>query len=217
MSFTGRLKHGLRRQLTRRLREYLFFDPSEIVHTSDLKKEGRIVMGRHNIATPQVVTYRGDEKTTLYIGNYNSISNDALFLLGGEHHTEWVTTNALRTWFDLPGSYEDGHPGTRGDIRVGNDTWICRRVTILSGVTIGDGAVIASNSLVNKDVRPFAIVGGNPARELRRRFTDEQIDRLEKIAWWNWPDDRVKEWVDLLCSPDIDAFIEKAESAGFVR
>lgn len=77
------------------------------------------------------------------------------------------------------------------------------------GVTIGDGAVIGNSALVTKDVSPYSIVGGNPAKLIRYRFNQEQIDKLLKIRWWDWDDETIKENVDYLCNPNIDEFIDK--------
>ena len=82
-------------------------------------------------------------------------------------------------------------------------------VTIMSGVTVSDGAVIAANSHVVKDVEPYSIVGGNPARHIKYRFSQEQIEKLLKIGWWNWDDEKIQENVPLLCNKYIDMFIEE--------
>ena len=102
-----------------------------------------------------------------------------------------------------------GHPGSKGDIIVGNDVWFGRDVTIMSGVTIGDGAVLAANSHVVKNVEPYSVVGGNPAKFLKLRFTPEQIEKLLEIQWWNWEDEKINKFAPLLCNPNIDEFIEK--------
>ena len=79
----------------------------------------------------------------------------------------------------------------------------------MSGVTIGPGAVVATRSVVTKDVAPYAIVGGVPAKQIGQRFGDEQIAALLRIAWWDWPLETIKARVDELCSPDVDAFIAR--------
>lgn len=94
---------------------------------------------------------------------------------------------------------------------IGNDVWIGSNVTIMSGVTIGDGAAIAANSTVTRDVDPYAIVAGNPARLLRRRFDPETIERLLEVAWWNWSDERIEENIELLCSPEVGRFLDAQE------
>jgi acetyltransferase-like isoleucine patch superfamily enzyme len=150
-----------------------------------------------------------DDSTRLKIGAFCSMADGVRIILGGEHRTDWVTTAPLRVLNGLPGAWEDGHPKTKGDILIGNDVWIATGATILSGVAIGDGAVIGAGAVVSKNVPPFAIVGGNPAAILRYRFPEAVRDALQRIAWWDWPLKDVLDAVDLLCSPDIDAFIER--------
>ena len=128
-------------------------------------------------------------------------------LLGGNHHSEWVSTFPFRAFYDLPGAYEDGQPWTKGPVNIGNDVWIGYDVVIGSGVTIGDGAVIATGSLVVKDVPPYAIVGGNPAKIIRNRFDPDIVEALLKIRWWEWPHDKVLAHVPELCSGDLATFV----------
>jgi acetyltransferase-like isoleucine patch superfamily enzyme len=149
------------------------------------------------------------EGSTLKIGAYTSISKDVTILLGGEHHTDWVTT------FPFPSLWESaqrftGHPKTKGDVLIGNDVWIGYGVTILSGISIGNGAVIGARSVVTRDVEPFSIVAGNPARFIRKRFTDEEISLLQKIAWWKWPKPDIEKALPLLLSRNLDKFFEFA-------
>jgi acetyltransferase-like isoleucine patch superfamily enzyme len=166
----------------------------------------RLTMGRASYGNPKIPTFPGDT-AHVRIGSFVSIALDVVLMDGGNHRTDWVTVFPLRGSLGLPGAFEDGHPASKGDIQIGNDVWIGRGAHVLSGVTVGDGAVIAAYSVVTKDVRPYAIVAGNPAREIRRRFTDGQIESLLAIAWWNWPTDKILEHVSDLSSPDIDAFI----------
>lgn len=79
----------------------------------------------------------------------------------------------------------------KGDIVIGNDVWIGYNATILAGVTIGDGAIIATNSTVIKDVKPYSIVGGNPAFEIKKRFSEETISKLLKLKWWDWDIEKI--------------------------
>jgi hypothetical protein len=94
---------------------------------------------------------------------------------------------------------------TKGDITIGNDVWIAGDAKILSGVTIGDGAVIGANSLVAKDVPAYAIYAGNPARLIRMRFSDEDIKTLEELRWWDWPLEHIAGAMPILNSSDIAA------------
>ncbi len=164
-------------------------------------------LGRASYGRPRVVT--DPNHTRVRVGAFVSIGVDVVLLDGGHHRTDWVTTFPLRAALELPGKYEDGHPTSGGDIAIGNDVWIGRGARVLSGVTIGDGAVIGGYSVVAKDVRSYAIVVGNPAREVRRRFSDKQIEALQAIAWWEWPMAKILECVPELSNPDIDRFIAR--------
>ncbi len=103
-----------------------------------------------------------------------------------------------------------GHPTTNGNVVIGNDVWIGTNVTIMSGVTIGDGAVIANNSHVVKNIDSYSLVGGNPARFIRRRFSPEQIEKLLDIQWWYWDDETINRFTPMLCNTNIDDFIKAA-------
>ena len=102
-----------------------------------------------------------------------------------------------------------GHPSCKGDIIIGNDVWIGAKSTVMSGVTIGDGSVVAAGSLVTKDVAPYSVVGGNPAKHIKYRFSTGQISDLLAIAWWNWDEGKIKEEAMTLWSTDLTHFIKK--------
>jgi len=174
--------------------------------------DGTLVMGNMSYYAPNVVKYAGDTGRVI-IGNFASVAPDADFYVGGLHRTEWVSQYGLRAMLDLPGAHEDGFTHGRGDIVVGSDTWVTNGCTVMSGVTIGDGAVVGTKAVVAKDVRPYAIVVGNPAREIRRRFSDAHVDALLRIRWWDWPIETVKQHVELICSPDVDTFIARFDPA----
>lgn len=145
------------------------------------------------------------------VGRYCSIADAVELMPGGNRNHRLVSTYAFRILWNLPGAYEDGHPWSRGDIAIGNDVWIGRGAKVLSGVTIGDGAVVAAYSVVTRDVRPYAIVAGMPAREVRRRFSDAQVDRLVASRWWDLPHEDVRELVPLLSSEDADSLCDAVE------
>ena len=94
-------------------------------------------------------------------------------------------------------------PIMKGNTIVGNDVWIGNNATIMPGVIIGNGAIIGTNSLVTKNVDPYTIVGGNPARVIRKRFDQETIDLLLKIAWWDWPVEKITEQLPVLLSGNL--------------
>jgi acetyltransferase-like isoleucine patch superfamily enzyme len=172
---------------------------------------GVLALGGHSYGEPSVLVYPGDTAKAR-VGRYCSIADGVELMVGGNHRPDWVTTYPLRIMLGLPGALEDGHPASKGDIEVGNDVWLGSGARVLSGVTIGDGAVIGTRAVVATDVRPYAIVVGNPAREIRRRFPDPLIEALRRIAWWDWPDEVVRERVGELCSPDIEGFVRRYDS-----
>lgn len=159
------------------------------------------------VALPQIHWRPGDTGRVI-VGPFSGIADGTHFFTGSLHHVEWVTTFALRAQWGLPNADED-RPFSRGDIVVGADVWIGYGATVLSGVTIGNGAVIGAGAVVAKDVRPYAIAVGNPAREIRRRFDDAQVEALERIKWWEWPDEKIVENADLICSDRVDELIAR--------
>ena len=147
----------------------------------------------------------------IHLGKYNSIGRDCNFFLHANHRVDWVTTSSQLHGPVTPEIAEMhmkmGHPTCKGDIKIGNDVWIGATSTIMSGVTIGDGAVIGAGSTITKDVPPFAIVAGNPGRVVKYRFTEEQIEKLLQISWWNWEELKIRENAMLMWSDNIDDFI----------
>jgi len=133
----------------------------------------------------------------LVIGRYCAIATGTRFLMAGAAHpTMGVSTYPFTMfggeWTDRTLDIVTGMP-SRGDTVVGNDVWFGYQSTVLPGVRIGDGAIVAAGSVVTADVAPYTIVGGNPARPIRRRFDDTDVDRLRRAAWWDWPTDLVTE------------------------
>ncbi len=148
------------------------------------------------------------------IGSFCSIASDVVILAGVEHRTDWVSTFPFTAFLsDWPEAQDIlGHPGTKGDVIIGNDVWIGQNACILSGVIIGDGAVVGASAVVTKNVPPYAIVGGNPAKIIRYRFDEATIQKLLEIAWWNWTDEEIGVIIPLLLSDNINEFINYCES-----
>jgi acetyltransferase-like isoleucine patch superfamily enzyme len=168
--------------------------------------------GPHTYGIPIIKYYRYDE-TKLFVGSYTSISETAIVMLGGDHGADRVTTYPHRIMWNMEGAGHDGCPVPTGDTHIGSDVWLGAYAFVRSGIRIGDGAVIGSGAIVTKDVPPFAIVGGNPARIIRYRHTPEQIRALLDINWWDWPDADVRDGVPLLSGTDVDAFIAWARAS----
>ncbi len=150
------------------------------------------------------------EGSTLRIGAYTSIAADVHIFLGGHHRTDWVSSYPFPEFVDEARDIPD-YGVTRGDVTIGNDVWLGSGCTILSGVTVGDGAVVAARAVVARDVEPYAIVAGNPARVVRWRFDPPTRAALLASAWWNWPETEVRGVVKLLCAGDTAAFLAYAE------
>ncbi|ARU86839.1 CatB-related O-acetyltransferase [Pseudomonas sp. M30-35] len=169
----------------------------------------RYEYGTGSYGMPNVKDFR--EGTTLKIGAYCSIANGVLIVLGGNHRTDWITTYPFPAKLK-EASHIKGYDGSRGDVIIGSDVWLCTNSTILSGVTIGHGAVVAAGSLVNRDVAPYSIVAGNPARVIGWRFDEPTREALVATNWWHWPKEEVASVVEQLCSDDIVGFLEYARN-----
>jgi acetyltransferase-like isoleucine patch superfamily enzyme len=195
------------RLLRKRIGQKISSSPENIIYTKDLLGN-RYPIGDHTYGKPRVVSW--EEGTSLRIGKYCSISTHVIIFLGSEHRTDWISTYPFPFLWETARSIK-GHPYSKGDVVIGNDVYIGYNVTILSGVTVGDGAVVGACSVLTADVPPYAIVAGNPARLIRYRFNEETIQKLLKIRWWDWPEERVKENIHLMCSDSIDEFIKKFE------
>lgn len=163
-----------------------------------------IQVGDFTYGQPKVFSW--GEGTVLKIGKFCSIAKGVTIFLGGEHRPDWVTTypfNALMSEF----AYLKGHPKSKGDVAIGNDVWLGSCATILSGVSIGDGAVVGANATVTKDVPPYAVAAGNPAKWIRYRFAPNIIEKLLTAAWWNWDDANLFHAIPLLQSGDLEALL----------
>lgn len=144
----------------------------------------------------------------LLIGRFCSIACGAKFLMNSANHT----LRSLST-YTFPIFYEawglETRPAeawdNRGDIVIGNDVWIGYEAVILAGVTIGDGAIIGARAVVTKDVPPYTIVGGVPAKPIRKRFSEEQIAALETLRWWDWPAETISAHIQDIQHGDLEA------------
>ncbi|MFT4759624.1 MAG: virginiamycin A acetyltransferase [Paraglaciecola sp.] len=144
----------------------------------------------------------------LIIGKFCMIASDVTFIMNGANHL----TDAISTYpFAIfQNGWEDAMTGksypTKGDTIVGNDVWIGYNVTIMAGVKIGDGAILATNSTVTKDVAPYSVVGGNPAKEIKKRFSEEKVKQLLDLKWWDWDIEKITANLSNLTGNSLDDF-----------
>ncbi|MCX6224367.1 MAG: CatB-related O-acetyltransferase [Bacteroidia bacterium] len=196
-------------EISRRfLNLFYLFESYELTKDNPRYKEYEI--GEFTYGEPFILKYGGN--STVKIGKFCSIANGTLIIIGADHRTDWITTypfsrGIFRGWGGKIS--EKGLPRDKGDIVIGNDVWIGQGVTILSGISIGDGAVIAAKSIVTKSVKPYEVVGGNPSKHIRFRFSEENIEKLLKIQWWNWEISKIIENIELLTSDDLLTFLDR--------
>jgi acetyltransferase-like isoleucine patch superfamily enzyme len=187
------------------------------------------IAGRHTYGTNNVRVHRYETtNTNVYIGNFCSIAEDCEIFVGGGHPHWWISTwpfghldHGSFPNFDpkLGLEIEDASnwkniyrsKNSKGDVVIGSDVWIGSHVTIMSGVTIGDGAVIACNSHVVRDVPPYCMAGGNPATVFKKRFSDEIIEKLLKLKWWDKSDEEINQISSILASSRFDLLFDKYE------
>ena len=147
----------------------------------------------------------------LVIGSFCSIGSGAAFIMAGNqgHRYDWVSSFPFYFMNEVPhfaGAANAFRPA--GDTVIGNDVWIGTEAIVMPGIKIGHGAVIGTRALVTRDVEPYTIVGGNPAKPIRKRFPDEDIALLLEMAWWDWPDAMLAEAMPLMTDTDIAALHE---------
>lgn len=151
-----------------------------------------------------------DNKGHLKIGKYCSFARGCTIMLAGEHATDWATTyhafHLLRPDFL---QIRKDVSQIKGDVEIGHDVWCGAHSVIMSGVKIGNGAIIGAHSVVRRDIPPYAIVLGNPARPVGFRFPADTIEKLERISWWDWSLDKIKAELHLLHSDKVDEFIAR--------
>ena len=169
------------------------------------RRPGQIAIGAYTYGRPKIRF--AESGARLRIGRYGSIADGVEILLGGNHRLDWATTYPFpampRLWPAAAGI--PGSDSSRGDVTIGHDVWLGSQCMVLSGVTIGHGAVVAARAVVTRDVAPYTIVAGNPARPVRTRFSEMQIEALLATRWWDLPRAAVEELLPLLMSGEIDA------------
>lgn len=198
-------------------------DDSQIVYLNTVINNPNIVVGDYTIYNDFVNDPALFEKNNvlyhypinndrLIIGKFCSVACGAKFIFNSANHTlKSLSTYTFPLFYDewrldrndLTSAWDN-----KGDIVIGNDVWIGYDAVIMSGVKIGDGAVIATRAVVTKDVPPYTIVGGVPAKEIRLRFDKETVSKLLEIRWWNWPVDRIEKSLPHIINGDINGLMQ---------
>lgn len=155
----------------------------------------------------------GRNDLTVTVGSFSSVAGNLSVFLAGNHPTDFVSTYPFgftgytRDW-SAHVDYEE-YNRSKGSILIGSDVWIGASATIMSGITIGHGAVVGAQSLVARDVPPYAIFCGNPAKLVGYRFKHHIIQGLLELAWWEWEDDKIEEALEYIVSSDVEGFLRR--------
>lgn len=171
--------------------DYTYYDDFEDVHNFEKNVK-------------YLFDFTGDK---LVIGKFCMIASGVTFIMNGANHlTDAISTFPFAIFGGDWSNAMDGktYPN-KGNTTIGNDVWIGYNATIMAGVTIGDGAIIATNSVVTKDVAPYTIVGGNPAKVIKKRFSEERIEQLLEMAWWNWGIEKITKNITHLTGKNFDS------------
>ncbi len=160
--------------------------------------------GEGSYGIPAITSF--DQKSKVAVGKYVSIASNVSFLLGANHKRGLVTTYPIDRLNSAKNTSDANDPG---NIFIGSDVWIGYGATIIGPIMVGDGAIIGAGALVVSDVPSYAVVGGVPAKVIKYRFKDDQIEKLLDIEWWNWTKKVIQERESDIYSKDIDSFIVK--------
>ena len=200
--------------LRSRLRNWRNPNNLTAVHLAPLARRHGFSVGAHSYGRPKV-RFAGSGGC-LTVGRYCSIGDGVEILLGGEHRLDWVSTfpfGAFPDRWPMAGGSPTDHQPTRGDVFIGSDVWIGTGALIRSGVSVGHGAAIGARAVVTRDVPPYGVVAGNPARLIRTRFPEPEVAALLETAWWELSDEAVRTLAPLLSGPRIWDLIEAVRSA----
>lgn len=150
---------------------------------------------------------------SLYIGKFCSIASGVQFIMGSANHR--ISSISTYPFNVFGGAWAENTPPHlsqlpfKGDTVIGNDVWIGRDSVIMPGVKIGDGAIIAAYSVVVKDIEPYTVAGGNPARPIKKRFDEELIELLLKLQWWDFEPEKLFAFMPILCDDDLELVRQK--------
>ena len=202
------LRGRLRAAAVRRVQTWIF--GREANFPGDPRR--RIIQDKTVTADLRLVQYSPDDGEPVRIGKYSGLTHTAVIFHGGLHRSDWVS--AVHAHFeDGEWKWPEGAMHSKGPVIVGNDVLVTFEALIMSGVTIGDGAIVMPRAVVTRDVAPYEIVGGNPAKHIRWRFDEETRAALLRIKWWDWPEEKVKALRHEIDSPDVAGFVRRHDPA----
>lgn len=168
--------------------------------------------GAFSYGRPLIIGHDGSPETAVSIGKFCSIADGVRILLRVNHPLDAPSTFPVDVI--LARADPRSYARSRGPVRIGHDVWIGQDAVIMGGVTLGNGAVVGAKAVVTRDVPPYGIVAGNPARLVRSRFPDAIIAQLEAAQWWDWPVERIREHAHLLTHGPIEEFLRLAAKVG---
>lgn len=158
-------------------------------------------------------TVPADRKVPVKVGKYAGIHYTTVIIPGGMHHFDWISS--VHGHVGANGEWEQADDAifSKGPVTIGSDVFIAYEAIITSGVTIGHGAVVGTRAVVTRDVEPYSIVAGNPAKHVKYRFEEPVREALLRIAWWDWPVEKVRQHADLIHSNRIEEFVSAHDPA----
>lgn len=187
----------------------------------ELKKNPYVKIGKYTYGLTKNTVIRATYEASVTVGKFCSFAPNVTIFAHADHPLNFPSTYPFKTLFSnvrkevCDPTWPNYDAITYGPINIGNDVWIGQNVTILSGVTIGNGVVIGVGSVVSKDVPPYAIVVGNPARIIRYRFSSELIKSFEEIKWWNFPDEEIESLLPYFYS-NPEAFVDELKRRNYL-
>lgn len=180
--------------------------PLDVQYTKDHIQHPNVEIGDYTYGIPAIRWLLGEEKVR--IGKFVSIAHNVNILMAGNHALNVVSSYPFARMKNKYPKAQGKCPVAKGDVNIGNDVWIGMGALILSGVTIGDGAIIGARAVVAKDIPPYGIAVGNPAEVVKKRFDNKTVEMLLRVQWWDWDEEKIRRNADVLSGTDVSKIEE---------